>query len=69
MRGVSSFLFRCFNEDKSLLFQEDAEVSGACRSVDVPGLRKTIVSHPPPRLSHSRSSAHAGVNSGGPRSK
>lgn len=64
MRGVSSFLFRCFNQDKSLVFQESTRASGACRPVDFGGLRRTIVSLPPPCLSRSCGSAHVDANSG-----
>ena len=65
MRGVSSCLFRRFTQGKSILFQEGAKVSGACRPNDFPGLLRTKVSLPLPRLSRACSSAHAGANSGG----
>ncbi len=60
MRELSSCLFRGFNQDKSMWFQDGARVSCACCSVDFAGVLRTIVSLPPPRLSRSHDSAHVG---------
>ena len=41
MRGRSSWLFRRFTQDKSMLFQDGVSVSGACRPVDFAGVLRT----------------------------